>query len=172
MSDTYHLTGAIDDKAARKCLAALRKMNDENPTAPWIFTLSSVGGDMAASTAIYSELNSYSIGGGGAHHVITRARGQAASGASLIFQAGDRRLMGKMDSILLHEPRFTFDSIPMTDVENFLNDVQQWVELYLDVHLERVTHVDRETMRMHMALGDWVIYGGDAVLWGFADALG
>ena len=65
------------------------------PDAAWEVCLNTEGGNMEAGTAIYSELVSHSVRGGGTHHVTTRVRGQAASCGALILQAGDRRIAGQ-----------------------------------------------------------------------------
>lgn len=171
MSDTYHLTGPLDEKAARKCIAALRGMNDASPNAPWVFTISSEGGLVTAGTAIYSELHSYSIRGGGSHHIFTKVRGQAASAASLVFQAGDTRLMGKLDRIVLHEPQLTVQEMPLYEIRQTVAEYDMWLDLYTDVHLRR-SNFDRQAFRNNMVATDWVVHGESAVELGFADALG
>lgn len=114
----FNLFGYLNDEVAKAMIEALWEQDNEDQTAVWEVCINSEGGDMEAGTAIFSELRSYSLRGGGNHHVITRVRGQAASCGSLILQAGDTRIAGKMDAIMLHEPLLSFEDATVGRVKD------------------------------------------------------
>lgn len=167
----YFFNGYIDEKRAKKTIAALRAMHDADPNANWDITISSQGGHMVPSCAIYSELHSYSARDGGSHFVITRTRGQAASGASLIFQAGDWRVMGAMDTIMLHEPLLTCEYTPLDRVKSIFDECEEWLERYAKIYTSR-SEMSAQEFRENLVGGDWRLYYEQAKVWGFVDGLG
>jgi ATP-dependent Clp endopeptidase proteolytic subunit ClpP len=59
--------------------------------------ISSPGGEVFAGIAIYNQLRAHPA------HIITRVDGMAASAASVIVQAGDRRLIMSSAQMMIHE---------------------------------------------------------------------
>lgn len=168
----HHLAGFIDEKKARKTISALRELHDSDPDACWDITISSEGGQMVASGAIYSELHGHSVRAGGSHFVITRTRGQAASGASLIFQAGDFRLMGPMDTLMLHEPMLSCDEMPLSKINAVVEEFENWIERYARVYTERSSLTTEQFKGFLRGDRDWRMYGDEAMSLGFTDGLG
>lgn len=167
----YHLTGELDERRAKKVVRHLTELDAEDPHADWEITISSHGGDMFASNAIFTELSSYATLGGGTHRVITKVRGRAASGASLIFQAGDLRVGSAMDSLMLHEPILSFGSVPLNAVRDYVAECEEWLDRYADIYLRRST-LSREEFFDNITGRNWVVWMDRAVEFGFADVLG
>lgn len=167
----YHLTGYLNDHKAKKAIRTLLEMDCADPSAVWEILISSPGGDMEAGTAIFSELYSYSIAGGGSHVVTTKVRGEAASAASLVFQAGDVRLMGELDALVLHQPSLTLvGAAPLYAVRDALARCESWFERFADVYLYR-SDMSREDF-FDSVQSDWTLFGSEAIEYGFCDGLG
>lgn len=165
----FNVFGYINDEFAREFTEALFRKDDDDPKAVWEVVINSEGGDMESGTAIFSELRAYSERGGGNHHVITRVRGQAASCAALILQAGDKRSAGKMDYIMLHEPMMTFTDATLQRVRDELRQADSWIENFLDVVMERGS-ADRKFYAKNLSGGrDWWLSSSEALELGLID---
>jgi ATP-dependent protease ClpP protease subunit len=164
----FNLFGYLTEEVARGMIEAFWEQDNDDQTAVWDVCINSEGGDMAAGTAIYSELRSYSLRGGGGHQVITRVRGQAASCGSLILQAGDVRIAGVMDSIMLHEPLLSFDDATLQRVRDELLQAECWTESYLDVIMERALE-GRDFFAANITGRDWWITAQNALAYGLID---
>lgn len=166
----HHISGGIDEKKARKTLDHLTWMDAEAPTADWEITLSSPGGSMDSGSAIYNALYHYSTRGRGAHHITTKVRGEAASVASLIFQAGDYRVGGKMDMIHMHEPTLSIYEAPLRNVKEHVAQCEKWVTLYVDAVLAR-SNMPRGEFMKRLVGHEWMMFMEEAISHGFADAI-
>lgn len=167
----HHIHGYIDDKKARKTIAALRGMHDQAPDSGWDITISSGGGCTLAGAAIYSELHSYSKAGLGPHRVTTIVRGQAASVASMIFQAGDLRVMGVMDTIMFHLPAISCEDLPLNKAKALVEECDTWIDEYAAIITSRST-LSVEDFKRTLGTTDWRLYHKEAIELGFADARG
>lgn len=165
----HHITGELDERRAKKTIKAFYEMDLDDPEGMWEILITSNGGDMSAGNAIYSELASFSVNGGGNHVVTTKVRGIAASAASLVFQAGDVRLMGEMDSIMLHKPSMNISG-ELEYVRNMIALCDEWLERYADIYL-RHSDMDRDEFMGNLEQ-DWTIFADTAVSYGFADGIG
>lgn len=164
------LHGEIDEKGARKTLNALRDIGVDHPGRPIDLIINSPGGSMEHGDAIYDELVRMSIAGGGGHHVTTRVRGRAASAASLILQAGDKRLGGRMSYIYMHEPLSTFHDQTMAQVRNELEFCEKWVERYIKAH-DRC-NISYAEFRERIRDKEWYLAMDEAVALGIVDGIG
>lgn len=159
----FNLFGYIDAEVAAGIIQAMYEKDGEDDTAVWEVVINSEGGDMEAGTAIYSELASYSERCGGAHYVMTKVRGQAASCASLILQAGDFRSAGVMDYIMCHEPLLTFEDAPMRRVKDELAQAESWTQNFCDLLAER-SKMSSEFFASQLERGqDWWLSSQEAL---------
>ncbi|SKU88504.1 ATP-dependent Clp protease proteolytic subunit [Mycobacteroides abscessus subsp. massiliense] len=172
MSDPYELAlyGYVNDKVARKTLKVLRDIGIEEPGRPIDLMINSPGGAMEHGDAIYDELVRMSENGGGGHHITTRVRGQAASVASLILQAGDARLGGRMSYVYMHEPLSTFHDHTMAQMRNELEFCEKWVERYIKAH-NRCTLAYND-FRERIRDKEWYLAMDEAVALGIVDGIG
>lgn len=167
----FNLFGYIDAESASAFVDALWEKDSEDTGAVWEVVINSEGGDMEAGTAIFSELASYSERMGGTHYVMTRVRGQAASCASLILQAGDNRSAGKMDYIMCHEPLMTFEDATLQRVKDELSQAISWTQNFCEVLADRSDH-DPEFFAGQLATGsDWWLSAQDALVIGMIDEI-
>lgn len=167
----HYLGGDIDGDSAAATIAALYDVDSQYPDATLEFVINSPGGELTHGCAIYSELAAMSQRGGGEHKVITKIRGEAGSIASLIFQAGDWRVGGKLDSLLLHLPHQTQVDANATILRAKIIELEAWTGLYADVHADRAT-ISRKAFLDRLGTGeDWILTLEEAVDLGLADEI-
>lgn len=165
----FNLFGYIDQESAAAFVEALWEKDFDDPTSVWEIVINSEGGDMEAGTAIFSELSSYSERCGGTHYIVTRVRGQAASCASLIVQAGDERTAGKMDYIMCHEPLMTFEDATLRRVKDELSQALSWTYNFCETLAERSEH-DAAFFADQLSGGrDWWLSSSEALALGMID---
>lgn len=134
-----YLDGEIDEDKAREVIADLHYASTEYPGCEIEFLINSIGGCVPDGTAIYSELRAMSHRGGGNHFVTTKVRGVAASIATLIFEAGDKRVGGPLDVLLYHEPKICATNEFVSSVAQRIADNDSWELACLDIMMERAT---------------------------------
>lgn len=164
----FNIFGYLDAEAAAEAISIMWEADCQDPHSAWDVVINSEGGDMEAGTAIFSELRAHSTRGGGTHWVTTRVRGQAASCGSLVLQAGDRRIAGKLDYIMLHEPLMSFADASLQRVRDELDQAQSWLDLYLDVMMERAKE-PRSMFETNIANRDWWVNAATALQIGLID---
>lgn len=167
----FNLLGYINGDLAAEFIEALWQKDSEDSTGVWEILINSEGGDMEAGTAIYSELASYSERNGGSHFVMTKVRGQAASCASLILQAGDHRTAGTMDYIMCHEPMLSFEDATMQRVKDELAQAQMWTDNFVELLAERSDMEPRFFADQLMYGRDWWVSSQEALTLGMIDEI-
>lgn len=167
----FNLFGYICPEMAAEFVQALWDKDNEDTEAVWEIVINSEGGDMEAGTAIFSELAAYSERNGGSHYVMTKVRGQAASCASLILQAGDHRTAGHMDYIMCHEPLLSFDDATMQRVKDELAQAESWTTNFVEILAERSDGAaGAEFFAGQLAGGrDWWVSAQEALQLGMID---
>ena len=85
--------------SAVQLAADLRQFGRTYPEAPITLNIYSPGGSVMSGLVLYDTLRTLSDQG---HHVTTVARGYAASMGSIIFLAGDTRLVGSECWLMIH----------------------------------------------------------------------
>lgn len=165
------LTGYLDSEAADNFIRELWNADAADPESVWDVLINTEGGDMDSGSAIFSELRSHSVRGGGSHYVIVRVRGQAASCGALIVQAGDHRIAGKLDYLMLHEPLMTFEDAPLQRVTVELAQAKSWTKNFIDVLMER-SSLARWEIEAGIDGRDWWLCGPEAFQLGFIDEVG
>lgn len=169
----FNLFGYIGQELAAEFVKALWDKDSEDTSAVWEVVINSEGGDMEAGTAIYSELVSYAEHNGGTHYIITRVRGQAASCASLILQAGDKRCAGTMDYIMSHEPLLSFEDATMQRVKDELVQAESWTRNFVEVLAERSNGAAGPEFFANQLAGgrDWWVSSQEALKLGMIDEI-
>lgn len=94
---------AVTGESVRQAIGVLRRWHRENPSCDIEVIINSPGGDVMAGMALFDEITSLSIHGGGSHFVTTKIRGLAASMGAILSQAGDARVMGPEGYLMIHE---------------------------------------------------------------------
>lgn len=162
--------GEVNDDSVAKLIKSFTYWDAEYPLSKWELTINSGGGYMYAGNAAYSELRRHSVGGGGTHHVTTRVAGIAASGGELLYQAGDHRVGGALDMLMIHGPLASYEDSTVAEIRIDLDRCDKWMSRVASLHLARTDMVTRAEFMEHLQSGeDWWLYMDEAVELGLAD---
>ncbi|QNJ56870.1 ClpP-like protease [Mycobacterium phage Reindeer] len=164
----YFFRGYIDDSTVSPLIETFYYWDGHYPGSRWEIDINSPGGEIFPSIAVFGALRRYSQRMGGAHHITTRASGLAASGGELMLQAGDHRVAGLMDAIMIHEPLCSYEDRAVTQIRDDLARAEEWTRRLAKVHAER-SSIDEETFLAKLRLGDWWMYADEALELGFID---
>ncbi len=137
--------------------------------------INSPGGSVVDGLHIYNELKRHPA------NVIAYIDGQAASIASIIFQAADERIMPANTSQWIHNPMAWFDAYVMGNADDMREAASQALHLAddLDTTAEQLVniYIDRATDSLTaddvrgMMQAETLITAEEAVEYGFADRL-
>jgi ATP-dependent protease ClpP protease subunit len=166
--ERVYLDGYITERRARKVIAELHEIHRAARRAPIEFIINSQGGSLMDGTAIYSALHAMSEQGGGTHQITTQVRGMCGSIATVVFQAGDIRQGGALDTLVFHESMISVEGEYVSMVAQRLADMQRWEEEFLDILMLRAT-APREVIASLTGPLDRTILMKEAVALGLAD---
>lgn len=124
--------------------------------------INSYGGEVAEGFAIYNALVSHPAA------VTTYCDGFACSAASVIFMAGDERVMGDASALMIHNASTIASGNP-AQLRKTADDLQKISDISMQAYLSRVNITEDEVRRM-MDNETW-ISPSDAVDMGFATAV-
>ena len=99
----YRFSGEVADGTVRSCISTLNKWHRLDPECDIEIIFNSPGGSMIDGMALFDQLVSFSLRGGGTHKVTVGSLGYAASMAGILLQAGDVRWIGKQSFLMIHE---------------------------------------------------------------------
>ncbi|MDM2418390.1 ATP-dependent Clp protease proteolytic subunit [Mycobacteroides abscessus] len=154
-----------------KLIETVTFWDSEYPESSWEIIICSEGGELNPGTALYSTLRRFSIRGGGSHHITTRVAGQAASIAALILQAGDHRVMGPLDFLMIHEPMCSHIDETSDSIRHQVEHIDMWEQNFLKLLAERSTESDVTKIWNTYRGRDWWIRAEVARDWGFVDEI-
>lgn len=123
--------------------------------------VSSSGGDVFAGIAIYNALRAHPA------HVTVRVDSLAASIASVIVQAGDRRTMLSGSQMMVH-PAWGAAVGPAADMRQFAELLDRQTDIIASIYAER-SGQDVEVFRQMLAGDDVWLTAEEAVAAGLAD---
>lgn len=121
--------------------------------------INSYGGEVAEGLAIYNALKRHKA------KVITHVDGFACSIASVIFMAGDERVMPNTSCLMIHNP-WTFASGNANELRKQAEDLEKIGECSINAYLERV-NISKEELKELLDNESW-ISPSEAVEMGFA----
>jgi ATP-dependent Clp endopeptidase proteolytic subunit ClpP len=90
----------VTKKSVAETIDTLGLWSRRDPEAEMRLVINTPGGDVLHGLALYDFLGELKALG---HHLTTVAIGSAASFGAVLLQAGDRRLIGRNASVMLHE---------------------------------------------------------------------
>lgn len=123
--------------------------------------INSMGGEVAEGVAIYNALKSHRA------HVTTVCEGFACSIASVIFMAGDTRVMRNASLLMIHEAWLAAQG-SAKDLRKAADDLETITELSKRAYMEHATgELTREMLDQLMADETWIL-PEQAVEWGLA----
>lgn len=121
--------------------------------------INSYGGEVSEGLAIYNALKRHKA------KVITHVDGFACSIASVIFMAGDERVMPNTSCLMIHNP-WTFASGNANELRKQAEDLEKIGECSINAYLERV-NISKEELKELLDNESW-ISPSEAVEMGFA----
>jgi ATP-dependent protease ClpP protease subunit len=126
----------------------------------------SPGGNVFDGIAIYNALRSHPA------HVTARVEGLAASAASVIIQAADRRVMMKHSQMMIHNTRAFIDNVSAADMDDIKDLLHRQDMVLAGIYHERTRGGARklEKILQAMAAETWFT-DAEAVAFGLADTV-
>lgn len=123
--------------------------------------INSMGGEVAQGVAIYNALKGHGA------HVTTICEGFACSIASVIFMAGDTRIMRDASLLMIHNA-WMYASGSSADLRKAADDLETITELSKRAYMSRATEkLTREMLDELMDAETWIL-PEQAVEWGLA----
>ena len=146
---------------------SMNRFSEANPKKPLELHIFSPGGSILHGIALYDTLRTLSARG---HQVTTVVRGYCGSMASILFLAGDRRLIGAESLMHQHEPSsVAYGKLSeMQDANAFVTTLY---EKMTRIYVER-TNVTRTVFRKKTVGKEWWIEAPEALSLGMATELG
>ena len=152
----FNIDGYIWSGSAAEFRTQLKEAGD---VAKIRVDINSPGGSFADSVEIFAMLAQHKA------HVTTRAVGNAASGGSIILQAGDERVACSTCTVMVHEVQPT-----EKEIKSFLERVQAANEVLRQLYVDTNTAgLDEDGITTIFEAGDYYMNGEQAVEEGFAD---
>lgn len=124
--------------------------------------INSYGGAVAEGLAIYNTLKNHSA------HVTTICDGFACSAASVIFMAGDKRIMNEASLLMIHNA-WTHASGNADDLRKEAEDLDKITEASVNAYMSRVS-ISEEDLKKKMDDETWIT-AEEAVADGFATGI-
>lgn len=167
-TDVEGSESCIDSAMAKKFEVAMTAFEYFDPGAPITIIMNSPGGDLYHSLAIYDRIMDSPC------PVVIHATGYVMSGGSLILQAGDKRLLTRNSSVLLHY------GSPSSNDDHHVN-ADRWAEenkrlrgimeeIYLGQMIKKDPTVTREKVQQ-LLMFDTFMDPAKAIRLGLADGL-
>lgn len=137
----------------------LQELNDVDSINVYI---NSYGGEVAEGLAIYNALKRHKA------KIITISDGFACSIASVIFAAGDERLMSNTSLLMIHNA-WTYAGGDSQDLRKQADDLEKITQASINAYLN-ITNVEEDELKEMMDVETW-IDGVEAKEMGFATGL-
>ena len=120
------------------------------------------GGSLTHGVAIYNFLKSHPA------KIRTTVSGGAHSAGSVIFLAGDERIMPSGTTSLIHNP-WSCGCGDFNETQKLSNSLKSFTEAMIDIYMERMT-IDRDEL-VQMLDNEEILFGQKALDTGFATSL-
>lgn len=121
--------------------------------------INSYGGDVAEGLAIYNTLKNSN------KKVTTYCDGFACSAASVIFMAGDERIINEASLLMIHNA-WTLASGNANDFRKRADDLDKITQASINAYMRHVS-ISEEELKALMDQETWIT-AEEAVIWGFA----
>ncbi len=156
------LYGEINDILANLIIAQILYLEAENHDASIYIYINSPGGGVTAALSIYDVMKYV------APKIITVCIGEACSCASLLFCAGDERLIMPNARILLHQPTGGIQG-QAADINLYVKEILEIQNILLDLYHQN-TNIERDKLKNYFDR-DTVFRPAEAVNVGLADKI-
>mgnify|MGYP001588058742 CR=1 FL=1 len=162
----FHLNEEVNSYSAKTLVEEMSKWARMCPAEPLTLRINSPGGDILSGFMLFDFLRGLQNQG---HHITTVAFGTAASMAGVIFQVGDKRIIGENAHLLVHEATFRAAG-SFGKVEDEVKFVKMLHERIMDIFIRKAQgKITREQFEAGWKRTDWWMGAEEAVRLGFAD---
>lgn len=135
--DKYHYVYRFNDvftpQSVKAAIDELSIFHRTSPSCTIEVVFDSPGGSIIDGMDLFDYIQELRRGG---HHIVTAARGMAASMAGILLQAGDERVMGRECYMLIHQI-VTAVRGKVGDIEDEVKFIQMISERILNIFTER-----------------------------------
>ena len=121
--------------------------------------INSYGGDVAEGLAIYNVLREHKA------QIVTICDGFACSAASVVFMAGDKRIMSPASLLMIHNA-WTIAMGNASALRKTADDIETITQASVEAY-KRTATISEEEIKALMDAETWIL-PKDAVAWGFA----
>lgn len=140
----------------------LSKLVQESKATEIEVHINSYGGETAEGLAIYNALKNHPA------KIITRCDGFACSAASVVFMAGEERLMNEASLLMIHNA-WTHASGNADELRKQADDLETISQVAANTYLSSV-NISKEELEALLKAESWIT-PEDAVKWGFATGI-
>ena len=140
------LNGSIGSEECADIITSLLYLEKTDPDSPVTLIINSPGGEVRSGLAVYDVLSLMKS------PVITVCMGQAASMGSIIFLAGDKRIMLPHSELMIHDPSygsFNADHMKPHEIQERVDSLRKTGDELVRIVVNR-TGNDEETIRQKM----------------------
>lgn len=140
------LNGSIGSEECAGIITSLLYLEKSDPDSPVTLIINSPGGEVRSGLAVYDVLSLMKS------PVITVCMGQAASMGSIIFLAGDKRIMLPHSELMIHDPSygsFNADHMKPHEIQERVDSLRKTGDELVRIVVNR-TGNDEKTIRQKM----------------------
>ena len=140
------LNGSIGSEECAGIITSLLYLEKTDPDSPVTLIINSPGGEVRSGLAVYDVLSLMKS------PVITVCMGQAASMGSIIFLAGDKRIMLPHSELMIHDPSygsFNADHMKPHEIQERVDSLRKTGDELVRILVNR-TGNDEEIIRQKM----------------------
>lgn len=168
----FRFDSAVSPNSTSQCIKVLRQWHREDSKVPIEIVFMSPGGDVISGMALFDEITSLSVHGGGSHRITTTIRGYAASMAGILLQSGDDRVGGAESYLMIHEIS--------AGTGGKIGEIKDEVKFYdricarvVDIFVSRAGgKITKPTFIKRWTRQDWWLDSTEALKCGFIDKIG
>lgn len=164
----YNFIGSVNGQSVKDCMLTLGRWTRRDPGQPITLIFNSPGGSVIDGLALYDDL--LALRTDRDTHIVTIARGMAASMGGILLQAGDERVMGKNAHLLIHEVS-SLGIGKLSEMEDELQFCKKLQSRLLEILAERSTLTTKQIER-RWKRKDWWLNADETLELGFADRIG
>ena len=158
---------AIVPETVAQWTSMLELWERRDPGAPITVSMNTPGGHVTQGFALYDTIKRMQRKG---HHFTIRGTGQVASMGSVIFQAGDCRILDKNATFMIHEISIGGLEGKLSDIEEDAAHMKTLNERLLSILAEKSNLTAREITRKSKKK-EWYLSAEQALEYGFADTV-
>jgi len=162
----YPFYSDVSDQSVDMCMSQLTLWQRTRPGEPIEIQFNSPGGDVVDGLALFDFIHTLREKG---HEITTSTVGFAASMAAVLLQAGDKRIMGRSATMLIHQVSAGAGG-RYTDIEDRMVWLGKMQDRLVEILAERSTLSTTE-VKERWERRDWWLTADEALELGFVDTI-